>query len=201
MLEVLTGTGLATAAGLNAYIPLLTVGLLARFTDVIVLPASWQWLENPWILGILAVLLVIELVADKVPMVDHLNDMVQTVVRPTSGGLTFGAATSAETVTVDDPASFFSDHTWVPILAGIVLSLLVHGAKAAVRPVVNSATMGVGAPVISTVEDGVSLSMSVVAILLPLLVLFFLVGLVALFWWLWQRRSRRRNARAGQPVR
>jgi hypothetical protein len=196
MLEVLTGTGLATAAGLNAYIPLLTVGLLARYTDLMSLPQSWQWLENPWVIGILAVLLVIEVVADKVPVVDHVNDVVQTVVRPTAGGLTFGAASSAETVTVDDPAAFFSDHTWVPVLAGIMLALVVHGAKAAIRPVVNGATMGVGAPVVSTVEDGASLSLSFIAILLPLLVLVVLAGFVALFWWFWQRRARRRSPQA-----
>ncbi len=130
-------------------------------------------------------------------MVDHINDVVQTAVRPTAGGLTFGASASSETVTVDDPAAFFSDHAWVPIVAGIVLALVVHATKAAVRPVVNTATMGLGAPVVSTVEDGFSLSMSVVAILLPVLVLVFLVGLVALFWWLWKRRSRRR---AAQPA-
>jgi hypothetical protein len=196
MLEALTGTGLATAAGLNAYIPLLTVGLLSRFTDVITLPDSWRWLENPWVLGIIAVLLVIELIADKVPVVDHINDVVQTAVRPTAGGLTFGASSSSETVTVDDPAAFFADHSWVPILVGVVLALLVHAAKAAVRPVVNSTTMGLGAPVVSTLEDGVSLSMSVVAILLPLLVLAFLIGLAALFWWLWRRRAQRRAAQS-----
>jgi len=196
MLEALTGTGLATAAGLNAYIPLLTVGLLSRFTNVITLPDSWRWLENPWVLGIIAVLLVIELIADKVPVVDHINDVVQTAVRPTAGGLTFGASSSSETVTVDDPAAFFADHSWVPILVGVVLALLVHAAKAAVRPVVNSTTMGLGAPVVSTLEDGVSLSMSVVAILLPLLVLAFLIGLAALFWWLWRRRAQRRAAQS-----
>ena len=59
MLEFLTGSGLAAAAGMNAYIPLLLVGLLGRFTSIVELPSSWQWLENPWTLGVLAVLLVV----------------------------------------------------------------------------------------------------------------------------------------------
>jgi len=195
MLELLTGSGLATAAGLNAYIPLLTVGLLSRFTDLMTLPESWRWLENPWVLGIIAGLLVVELIADKVPVVDHINDVVQTAVRPTAGGLTFGASASSETVTVDDPSAFFSDHAWVPVVAGIVLALIVHGLKSAVRPVVNGTTMGLGGPVVSTVEDGISLSMSVVAILLPILVLFFMVGLIVLLWLFWQRRAKRRAER------
>jgi hypothetical protein len=189
MLEVLTGTGLATAAGLNAYIPLLVVGLLARFTDLIELPDAWRWLQNPWVLAVLAVLLAVEVVADKIPVVDHINDVVQTVVRPTAGGLVFGAASSSQTVTVQDPSSFFTSHQWVPIAAGIVLSLIVHGTKAAARPVINGMTMGVGAPVASTVEDGVSAGMSVVAILLPVLVLLFVVALVALIVWLVRRRA------------
>ncbi|MFD0803989.1 DUF4126 domain-containing protein, partial [Streptomonospora algeriensis] len=97
MLEILTGTGLASAAGLNAYIPLLTVGLLARCTDVLPLGEGWQWLEHPAVLGVLGVLLTLEFAADKIPVVDSVNDVVQTVVRPTSGGITFGAGASSVT--------------------------------------------------------------------------------------------------------
>src|SRR6266542_1575252 len=100
VLETLTGLGLATSAGLNAYIPLLAIGLLARYTDLITLPASWAWLENGWVVVILVILLAIETVADKVPLVDHANDVIQTFVRPTSGGLAFGAASGSSTVTV-----------------------------------------------------------------------------------------------------
>src|SRR6185436_16893004 len=109
-LETLTGVGLATSAGLNAYIPLLILSLLGRYTDMVNLPPQWAWLENGWVVGILAVLLVIEFVADKIPVVDHINDVVQTVVRPTAGGLAFGAGSSADTVTVSDPGSFFGSH-------------------------------------------------------------------------------------------
>ncbi len=57
MLEVLTGTGLAVAAGLNAYIPLLILGLAGRFVDFVELPAAWSWLSNEWVLAILGALL------------------------------------------------------------------------------------------------------------------------------------------------
>ncbi|MFC0503122.1 DUF4126 domain-containing protein [Micromonospora costi] len=195
MLEVLTGTGLAASAGLNAYIPLLTMGLLARYTDLIDLPGGWTWLGNGWVLAILAVLLAVEVVADKVPVVDHVNDVVQTVVRPTAGGLAFGAGSSAETVTVSDPGSFFSSHEWVPVVTGVLIALGVHLLKSAARPVINATTAGVGAPVASTAEDATSVLMSVVAILLPVLVLLFLVGLVAFVFWFRRRRSDRREQR------
>jgi hypothetical protein len=193
--EALTGTGLAASAGLNAYIPLLTMGLLARYTETINLPAGSAWLTNGWTLIILGLLLSIEMVADKVPIVDHLNDIVQTFVRPTAGGLAFGAGSASETVTVSDPGSFFTSHQWVPIVAGGLIALTVHGVKTASRPVVNASTAGLGAPVASTVEDFGSVVMSVLAVLLPILVLF---GLVILLWaafWVFRRRRRRKRER------
>ncbi|WP_406041447.1 DUF4126 domain-containing protein [Micromonospora sp. NBC_00898] len=196
MLEVLTGSGLAASAGLNAYIPLLLMGLLARYTDLIDLPSGWQWLGNGWVILILAVLLAIEVVADKVPVVDHVNDVVQTVVRPTAGGLAFGAGSTSETVTVSDPDTFFSSHQWVPVVTGVLIALGVHLIKSAARPVINATTAGFGAPVASTAEDATSAVMSVVAILLPVLVLVFLVGLVAFLFWFLRRRRERRAARA-----
>ncbi|MGA5303106.1 DUF4126 domain-containing protein [Nucisporomicrobium flavum] len=193
MLEALTGSGLAASAGLNAYIPLLTMGLLARFTDTIELPGGWQWLSNGWVMLILAVLLAVEVVADKVPVVDHVNDVVQTVVRPTAGGLAFGAGSTSETVTVSDPGAFFGSHQWVPVAAGVLIALCVHGLKAASRPVVNATTAGVGAPVASTAEDFTSIVLSVLAILLPVLVLLGLVLLVLAAVWVFRRRRRRKR--------
>jgi hypothetical protein len=197
VLEALTGTGLAASAGLNAYIPLLTMGLLARYSELIDLPTGWQWLSNGWVIAILALLLAVEVVADKVPVVDHVNDVVQTVVRPTAGGLAFGAGSSSETVTVTDPGSFFGSHQWVPIAAGVLIALTVHGVKAASRPVINASTAGVGAPVASTAEDFSSVILSVLAILLPVLVLVGLVVLIfAGIWVIRRRRQRRRDRQA-----
>lgn len=192
MLEILTGTGLAASAGLNAYIPLLTMGLLARYTGLIDLPGGWEWLSNGWVIGILAVLLAVEVVADKVPVVDHFNDVVQTVVRPTAGGLAFGAGSASQTVTVTDPGSFFSSHQWVPIAAGVAIALCVHGVKAISRPVVNATTAGVGAPVASTAEDFSSVVLSFMAILVPILVLIG-IGLLIFAAILMMRRRRQRR--------
>ncbi|MEV6298476.1 DUF4126 domain-containing protein [Actinoplanes sp. NPDC051861] len=202
MFEALTGTGLAASAGLNAYIPLLTMGLLARYTEAISLPSGFAWLTNGWTLVILGLLLAIEVVADKVPIVDHMNDVVQTFVRPTAGGLAFGAGSASETVTVADPGSFFTSHQWVPIVAGGLIALVVHGVKSASRPVVNASTAGFGAPVASTAEDIGSVVMSIVAVLLPILVLFGLVILLwAAFWVVRRRRRRKRERISGVETR
>lgn len=199
MLELLTGAGLAAAAGLNAYIPLLVMGLAARF-DWIGLPSGWTWLSNEWVLGIIGVLLVVEIVADKVPAVDSVNDWIQTVVRPASGGIVFAGGVGTETVAVDDPESFFSSGAWVPIAIGIGLALVVHLGKMAVRPVANLASAGVAAPVLSTAEDGVSLAMVIFALVAPVLVLVGLALMVLGFVLLLRRSRRRRRERAAASV-
>jgi membrane protein implicated in regulation of membrane protease activity len=185
-MEVLTGLGLASAAGLNAYIPLLALGLLARWTDLVQLPSAWAWLSDPWALGILAVLLVVEVTADKIPGIDHVNDILQTVVRPVSGGLVVGAGTDQASL-VQDPSEFFSSGEWVPVAVGAGIALAVHALKAGGRAVVNASTAGIGAPVASTAEDALAVGLSLAALLLPVLVLVLLVVLaVAVV------RSRRR---------
>lgn len=194
MEQLLTGLGLATAAGLNAYIPMLMLGLLARFTDIVTLPGTWSWMENGWVLMIVTLLLVVEFVADKVPALDSVNDVVQTIVRPTAGGIVFGSGTAAETTAVTDPAEFARSGQWIPVVIGVVVALAVHLVKSAVRPAANVATAGVAAPVLSTVEDGISVSLVLVALVIPVLVL----AVVALLIWgalaLWRRRRRQRGS-------
>lgn len=197
MIEVLTGAGLAMSAGLNAYVPLLLLGLASRLTDLVSLPAQWAWLENEWVLGIVGVLLLIEIVADKVPVVDSINDWIQTVVRPTAGGLAFGSGSTAETVAVTDPAQFLESNQWVPIVSGVVIALIVHLAKLAVRPVANAVTAGVAAPVVSSLEDVASVMLTVLAIVLPVLII---VAVPLLVWFAIAtvKRARARRTRAAQ---
>ncbi|WP_179471482.1 DUF4126 domain-containing protein [Mycolicibacterium vinylchloridicum] len=196
-MELMTGFGLATAAGLNAYIPLLAMGLLSRFTDLITLPHGWSWLENGWVITIVAVLLAVEIVADKVPALDSVNDVVQTFVRPTAGGIVFGSGTAAQTTAVTDPGDFARTGQWVPIAIGVVTALIVHLTKTTVRPAANVATAGVAAPVLSTLEDIASVALVFIAILIPALVLLALIALVWAAVALWRRRRRRKAQTSG----
>jgi hypothetical protein len=199
--ELLTGFGLATAAGLNAYIPLLALGLLSRFTDLVTLPHAWAWLENGWVMSIVAALLVVEVVADKIPALDSVNDVIQTFVRPTAGGIVFGSGTAAQTSAVTDPGAFAQSGQWIPIAVGVVTALVVSLTKSTVRPAANVATAGVAAPVLSTIEDVASVGLVFAAILLPVLVL---VGVVLLGWAVFRilrRRRRKSPASGGTPSR
>ena len=190
-MELMTGFGLATAAGLNAYIPMLLMGLLSKFTSLITLPSGWTWLENGWVMAVVAVLLAVEIVADKIPALDTVNDTVQTVVRPTAGGIVFGSGTAAQTAAVTDPAEFARTGQWVPVAIGVVTALVVHLTKTAVRPAANVATAGVAAPVLSTIEDFASVSLVFIAILVPALGAIALIALAVAAVWLLRRRRRR----------
>jgi Domain of unknown function (DUF4126) len=196
MLASLTGLGLSAAAGLNAYIPLLLVGVLARYTDVITLPQPYQWIQSGWAIAIVSILLVAEEILDKVAVVDHINDAVQTFVRPTVGGVIFAATTAAEQL---DNSTWMQQRPWVGILLGAIVAGVVHATKATARPVVNATTVGAGTPVVSAAEDAASLGMSLIAVFVPILVvvLLLLLGWAAFVMWRRVRRRRRSPAVEG----
>jgi hypothetical protein len=186
--NVFTAFGLSTSAGLNAYLPLLVVALLARFTNLIKLQDPWTALTNWGVIGLLVVLLVVETVADKVPAVDTINDTIQTLVRPVAGAILFAASSNV-----------ISDiHPALAMACGLLVAGGVHAAKATARPLITATTAGVANPVISTAEDTVALITSLVAILAPMiLALAMLLAVVTIAWWL-HARQREREARARQ---
>jgi hypothetical protein len=197
LIAVLTGMGLSAAAGLNAYIPFLIVALIARFTDVITLPAEFAWIESWWAIAIGSVLLLTELVLDKIPAVDTVNDAVQTFIRPMVGGLIFAATSAAEEI---DSSAWMAEHPWVGIGLGVIVSGLVHTGKMAARPAINVGTLGAGAPVVSAAEDTASVGLSLIAIFLPVLVILALLVLaVGLF--VLHRKVRRWRRMRGNGAR
>ena len=186
LLGALGGLGLASSAGLNAYIPALLTALLARYTDLVTLPKEFAFLSSGWVLVTLTVLLVVEEVVDKIPGADHLNDIVQTVVRPASGAVLFAAGSEEA----------FGRHTWLALGVGFVAALGVHATKSAGRGVVNVSTAGFGAPVVSVIEDVVSLVGAVIAIVAPILVIGFIVAFVWLLVVILRKRRQRSERRA-----
>ena len=175
--QMLTAFGLSSASGLNAYIPLLTVALIARFTDWIKLGQPFDVLTNDIVIGVLVVLLAIETIIDKIPAADTINDIVQTFVRPTAGAILFAASTS----TIDlNPV--------LAVVLGLVLSFGVHAVKATARPVVTASTGGIGNAFVSVGEDAVAAGLSLTALFVPLLI--GLVILLVLAWFFFFRGRR-----------
>ena len=183
LLGVFTAFGLSASAGLNAYIPLLVVGVIAHYTDWITLNKPWELLANPWVLVVLGILVIIEMLADKVPAVNHINDIIQTFVRPAAGAIAFAA--SANVITDLSPV--------LALISGLLVAGSVHAVKAgAVRPVVTATTGGAGNVPVSIAEDILSTVMSVLAIIIPVLVAIMLILLVILFFW-WRNRRREKT--------
>jgi len=182
-LSLATAFGLSTSAGLNAYIPLLVVALLARFTPLVTLNKPYDALSSWWVIGTLGVLLVIETLVDKVPAADTVNDIIQTFIRPAAGAILFAATTNT-----------IGLHPVVAAICGVLLAGSVHIVKAGGRPVVAVATAGVGNPIVSTIEDVISFVTSLLAIVAPYLVLALIVIAAGLITW-WTVRRRRRRAR------
>lgn len=165
-MDVLTALGLAAPAGLNAPLVLLLVGAAARFTGLIDLPPDHDWIESWAALGALGTWLVAEEVLDKVPGVDHVNDLINTALRPAAGAVVAVAVTQG-----DLP----------PVLAG-ALGLLVagtaHAVKAGARPAVTVGTFGTGNPAASVAEDAAAVVAVVIALVVPILVVLVLAALV-----------------------
>lgn len=179
MITALAASGLATAAGFNAYVPLLVLGLLNRFTPWVKLPEGWTSLSDTWMLIVLALLLIIELVSDKFPGIDSINDVFQTAVRPAAGGITFASGYGAETLTVQSGQQLSAPETWTAVIVGVVIALVIHLGKSFTRAAANATTVGVSAPILSTAEDGAAVAFSAAAIFFPLLiVVFFLLLLI-----------------------
>ena len=166
MTGIFSAFGLSASAGLNAYIPLLVVSLLAKFTDIISLGEPWDALTSWWTIGVLIFLGLIEFFADKIPVVDHINDVVQTFIRPTAGAILF--ASSAQVVTDVNPV--FS------LILGLLTAGAVHATKSiAIRPAVTAASAGTADAPVSFLEDIIAVGISILSVLIPVVVACILI--------------------------
>jgi hypothetical protein len=170
-LDLLAAIGLSVPAGLNAYIPLLAIAVSER-AGWLELNAPFDLLGEWWAIALIGLLLLIEVVADKVPAVDHVNDFIQTVVRPAAGGIAMVAVSG----------QVGRAHPILMLVAGIVLAGGVHAVKATSRPAVNTVTAGTGGWVASVAEDTAAVISSVLAIVAPVLAVVFIAVCTVLAW-------------------
>jgi len=172
---------LAASAGLRAWLPLLLAGGLAR-AGVLELGDSFSFLASNKALVLFGVATVIELVGDKVPTIDHALDAIGTPVRPAAGALLAASVLG----TVSDPLTALVLGTAV----GAPSALVPRAAKTALRTVPTTLTGGLANPILSFLEDAISLITFVLAVLVPVLV----VALLGLTTYVLVRLFRRRKA-------
>ncbi|RDI65576.1 DUF4126 domain-containing protein [Nocardia pseudobrasiliensis] len=188
---VLGAFGLSGAAGLNAWLPLLVVGVADRF-GWIDLGDSYGWLSSTPALIAIAVLFILDLVGDKVPALDSVLHAIGALVAPASGAILFTAESS---LSAHLPPA-------VAAVLGAVTAGSVHAGRAVARPFVTGTTAGVGNPVVSTVEDGVSLALTVLALAVPVAAFVAILILLTALGWLALRATRwLRNRRGREPGR
>jgi hypothetical protein len=181
----LSGLGLSSSAGLNAYIPLLVLALADRLSDEVTLDRPYDFLSTTPGIVIILVLLSVETIVDKIPGVDHFNDLIQSAIRPAAGAILMMAATN-EGVSIN-PA--------VAMVIGLITAGGVHAGKALSRPAITVSTGGIGNPVVSVLEDAISALTAIIAIVFPLLVIALAIAFGLLLFWAY-RRIRRFRLRA-----
>jgi len=179
-LVALGGVAIAAACGLRAFLPLLVLGLGARFGLVHLAPQA-AWLSGDTVLWTLGVAAVLELLGDKIPVVDHALDVAGTFVRPAAAA-------------VAGWATFAGVHPALSFAAAVVLgagALGVHALKAKTRLGSSALTLGHANPLLSVTEDVAAGALSGLAILAPLVAFAVLaLGLVLVARWMRRPRAR-----------
>jgi uncharacterized membrane protein len=164
--------GAAWTSGINLYATVTILGLLQKF-GATKLPGGLEILDNWWIIGIAGALFLVEFVADKVPYVDSIWDVIHTFVRiPAGAAIAYGAAFEM------DPSMRV-----IATLLGGGLALSSHGTKAAARAGANLSPEPVSNWALSLFEDGVAIVGTFVAVFAPVIMAVVLVLFALLFAW------------------
>jgi hypothetical protein len=189
---------LSSSSGLRAYLPLFALGI-GVVSGVVPLEHGYGILTNPLVLGGLGVLSVLEIVADKVPGLDHISDVVHTFVRPIMGAVIFGTTDNLVSANAGAVGAIAA-----PIIGGL-LAGGVHSVKALSRPVVTTTTVGIGNPIVSVIEDIAAIALTILGIVFPILALILLVIVVVLFVallrWVFRALQRRKQQKQAKAAR
>jgi hypothetical protein len=164
--------GSAWTSGINLYATVSVLGLLQKF-GATKLPGGLDVLDNWWIIGIAAGLYLVEFVADKVPYVDSVWDVIHTFIRIPAGAIVAYAAT-------------FEMDASVAVIAGLLgggLAFSSHGTKAAVRVGANLSPEPISNWVLSIVEDIIAFVGTILAVFAPVLIAIVLVVFAIFFIW------------------
>jgi hypothetical protein len=159
--------GASFASGLNLYATVAALGLLHRY-EVIRLPATLDVLAHPLVLGVAVALYVVEFVADKIPYVDNLWDVIHTFIRPPAAGVLAYAALGGV------------PEAWrlaAALLAGGV-ALTSHGTKASARAAANTSPEPASNWALSLGEDGIAISLAWLAVTHPVATLVLVLVLL-----------------------
>ena len=171
--------GAGWASGLNAYATVLVLGLVQQF-GLVTLPHDLQVLASPWVLGVAAILFALNFLADKLPYIDSLNDILQTFVRVPAGALlAYGAV-----------GGLSPEIAAIAGLLGGTLAAGTHVAKTGTRALINTSPEPFSNVAASLAEDVSVVGGLVLALTHPITFLCLLALFVALLVWLLPKLAR-----------
>lgn len=176
ILALVAALGLSSTAGLRAVATLLAIGIVSDVSiqghPLLELHGNFAVLGSTPMLILLGVLTVAEIVIDKVPGLDHLNDIIHTVIRPVVGAVIVAGTTN----TLSDT------NVWAAAAVGAVLAFGVHATKSSARVATTATTAGVGNPIISVLEDILTFGSILLVVLAKAVAVLFapIVGIVLL---------------------
>jgi len=159
ILSIFLGIGLAASVGFRVFVPLFALSLAAHF-NVWELNESWQWIGSTAVVVTLGVATIVEIFAYYIPLVDNLLDSIAVPL----------AAIAGTAVMVSTVADLSPVITWaMAIIAGGGTAAAIAGSSGAARLVSTTTTAGIANPVVSTLETGTSVVMSIVSLFIPVL--------------------------------
>lgn len=175
------GLALAATCGLRAFLPLFVVSLLSHLGHI-ELSDGFEWMSSTSAVAGLGAAVLLELLADKIPVVDHVLDTVAVVVKPLAA-----MVAAASVMTELDPML----STVVGLVLGGTMAQGVHLVKAKLRLLSSALTATVANPFVSIIEDILALMATILAFLLP--VLLFVAAILVSFWgfraWIGRRKQ------------
>jgi hypothetical protein len=185
---IMLGLGLSAACGLRVFVPMLVLSIAAK-AHLVTLAPSLAWLGSTEALICLSVATVLEIVAYKVPWLDHALDTIASPAAVIAGVIV--TASQVGKITSIDPLLQWT----CAIIVGGGLAGLVQTGTVATRAASTVVTGGIANPIVSSIQSAASIIVSVMAVVIPVLGALFALVVVgsAVFLISRWRRVRRRN--------
>jgi len=177
IISICLGIGLAASVGFRVFLPLFALSLASYF-DVWQLNESWQWIGSTTALITLGVATLVEVFAYFIPYIDNLLDSITVPL----------AALAGTAVMMSTVADLSPVITWsLAIIAGGGTAAAIAGTSSTTRLASTATTGGLANPLVSTLETGTSVIMSIVSIFIPILAIILVVILLFIIFKLYKK--------------
>lgn len=181
IISICLGIGLSASVGFRIFLPLFALSL-ANYLNIWELNESWQWIGSTAALVVFGVASVVEILAYYIPVVDNLLDSIAIPLATVAGTLVMVS-------TISDLSPVF---TWaLAIIAGGGTASAIKGTASASRLTSTVSTAGFGNGLIATVENAVSLILSIIAIAFPVIALVLVLLILYLIFKVYKKMRNR----------